>query len=224
MAEHKNQHIGTTIASAHQIASPDAMRRTPKQLRSRRMVNAIVDAARTILHNEGREALSTTSLELVSGVSKASIYQYFPNLEAVVAEVFHDVIRQRITDKSALPSNEAINLRQFVELLVDSALDLHKLLLSLDRGFYRSYSGYYDLWQAFDEVNDGTDVSVPFLKKQLERCTDYQTGADTRLHAYALGRTIELTTYAMLRDDPDFLSNPKFRHILIGVAMATVSS
>tara|TARA_R110000772_G_scaffold226474_1_gene337179 strand:+ start:65094 stop:65276 length:183 start_codon:yes stop_codon:yes gene_type:complete len=55
-------------------SSPAGLRREPKQERSRRMVLAVEQAARKILLETGSEALRTTSLELVSGVPKASIY------------------------------------------------------------------------------------------------------------------------------------------------------
>lgn len=193
------------------------MRRIPQQLRSRRMVNAIVEAAGNILHNDGRQALSTTSLEVVSGVSKASIYQYFPNLDAVVAEVFHDVIRRRMLEWSREPLASSMAMADVVTLVVDSALRLHGELISLDREFYCNYSGYYDLWQAFDDHQQRSDASLLFLKESLECCVDFTDGADSRLMAYGLGRSVELTTYAMLRDDPEFLSDPHFRGMLIRI-------
>ncbi len=133
------------LSSVHEIRAPDPMRRTPQQLRSRRMVNAIVEAATVILQREGRAGLSTTSLELVSGVSKASIYQYFPNLDAVVAEVFHDVIRHRMSEGETHQPPSSMTVTSVVTMVVDSALQVHRELLQLDREFYCSFSGHYDL-------------------------------------------------------------------------------
>ncbi|MAZ90075.1 MAG: hypothetical protein CL693_20775 [Cellvibrionaceae bacterium] len=206
--------------SIRKVQKPDAMRRVPQQLRSRRMVNAIVDAAGQILRQQGREGLSTTSLEVVSGVTKGSIYQYFPNLDAVVAEVFHDVIRQRMAEWSAAQITEFEKAADVVTLVVDSALGLHGELLALDRVFYCSYSGFYDLWQAFDETQQRHNASMLFLKQNLEQCVDFPIGLDARMAAYALGRSVELTTYAMLRDDPDFLTRPELRNILIRIGCA----
>jgi AcrR family transcriptional regulator len=205
-----------------EVQPPDGMRRTPQQLRSRRMVNAIVEAAGQILRQQGREGLSTTSLEVISGVSKASLYQYFPNLDAVVAEVFHDVIRQRMTEWSNTYVTEFVRAVDVVTLVVDSVLLLHRELLELDREFYCSYSGYYDLWQAFDENQQCHNASMLFLKQSLEQCNDSPTESDIPITAYALGRSIELTAYAMLRDDPDFLAHPEFRNILTRIGCAIV--
>ena len=210
-------------SSVHDVQAPDAMRRNPQQLRSRRMVNAIVESARQILEQEGRGALSTTALEVVSGVSKASIYQYFPNLDAVVAEVFHDVIRLRISEWGGMGEIDISNIESMVTIVVDAALTLHRELLELDPEFYRNYSGFYDLWQAFDETHQLENATMVFLKQNIERCEDFNAMGDTRLLAYALGRSVELTTYAMLRDDPGFLEHPEFRKILMRIGCAVLS-
>lgn len=206
------------------VQVPDPMRRAPQQLRSRRMVNAIVESAYKILREQGREGLSTTALEVVSGVTKASIYQYFPNLDAVVAEVFHDVLREKLSKYTTFKGQDDFTCNCLVEEVVDSALALHRDLLTLDANFYRSYSGYYDLWQAFDDVYDVSGGSVQFLQRQLTRCVDYNGSEEQmRMSAYALGRAIELTIYALLRDDPDFLEQEGFRSMLIGIGLATIN-
>src|SRR5690554_5683383 len=74
--------------------NPGGLRREPKQGRTRLMSQSIEQAARKIMLEAGGEALTTTSLEWVSGVPKASIYQYFPSQDAIQAEVFRHEIHQ----------------------------------------------------------------------------------------------------------------------------------
>lgn len=62
-------------------------RKTPTQERSRNTVEVIVEAAARILSREGADALSTNRIAEVAGVSVGSLYQYFPNREAIVAEL-----------------------------------------------------------------------------------------------------------------------------------------
>jgi AcrR family transcriptional regulator len=58
--------------------------RTPKQQRSMESVEAIVEAAARILIQDGYTALNTNRIAKVAGVSVGTLYQYFPNKEAVV--------------------------------------------------------------------------------------------------------------------------------------------
>lgn len=62
-------------------------RKLPRQARSRALVDAILDAAARILAQHGREALNTNLVAEKAGVSIGSLYQYFPNREAIIAAV-----------------------------------------------------------------------------------------------------------------------------------------
>jgi len=60
-------------------------RKTPRQERSRLTVDAILMAAAHILKTEGPERATTNRIAEKAGVSIGSLYQYFPNKEAIVA-------------------------------------------------------------------------------------------------------------------------------------------
>jgi len=69
------------------IEARAAPRKTPRQERSRALVEAIVEAATRIMVRQGREAVTTNSVAVVAGVSIGSLYQYFPNREAIISAV-----------------------------------------------------------------------------------------------------------------------------------------
>ncbi len=60
-------------------------RKKPIQGRSRETVRAILEAAARILATDGPDALTTNHVAKVAGVSIGSLYQYFPDRDAVVA-------------------------------------------------------------------------------------------------------------------------------------------
>jgi AcrR family transcriptional regulator len=62
-------------------------RKKPKQARSRATFEAIVEAGAQLLVQEGYHNLTTNRLAERAGVSIGSLYQYFPNKEAVIASV-----------------------------------------------------------------------------------------------------------------------------------------
>ncbi len=59
-------------------------RKTPVQERSRVTVDVILEAVARILTREGPNAVSTNRIAEVAGVSVGSVYQYFPNKNAIV--------------------------------------------------------------------------------------------------------------------------------------------
>lgn len=65
-------------------APPAALRRTPRQQRSRDRVGAILDAAASVIDREGPEGLTTTAVADAAGMPVGTLYQYFANATALV--------------------------------------------------------------------------------------------------------------------------------------------
>ena len=60
-------------------------RKVPKQSRAKATVDAIVTAAAQVLAGEGFVKTNTNRIARVAGVSIGSLYQYFPNKDALLA-------------------------------------------------------------------------------------------------------------------------------------------
>jgi AcrR family transcriptional regulator len=67
--------------------SPSDLRRTPQQERSRAMVERIIAAGQQVLLRDGYERASTNRVAAEAGISPGSLYQYFPDKEAILAAV-----------------------------------------------------------------------------------------------------------------------------------------
>ena len=82
-----------TVHSHRSCAVPTALkpRKKPIQTRSTVTVDAIVEATIRILRQDGWAACTTTRIAALAGVSVGSLYQYFPNRNAIAVEI----IRQR---------------------------------------------------------------------------------------------------------------------------------
>ncbi|HEU4951746.1 MAG TPA: TetR/AcrR family transcriptional regulator [Holophagaceae bacterium] len=118
---------------------PAPIRKSPRQARSQATVEAILTAAARILTREGFEALTTNRVATVAGVSVGSLYQYFPNKEALVRALcerhthgVRDRIRQRFQEAWARPVDEVA--RTVIEGMVEVRRHeprLHQELLRL---------------------------------------------------------------------------------------------
>ncbi len=62
-------------------------RKKPKQDRSHSMVERILGAARELLADDSTKGLTTSAIAERAGLSVGSLYQYFPNKEAIVLEL-----------------------------------------------------------------------------------------------------------------------------------------
>jgi len=77
-------------------------RKRPRQDRSRTTVEAILDASARLLVKRGFDQLTTNAVAEAAGVSIGSLYQYFPNKEALVA----DLIERHISERRAAMAAE----------------------------------------------------------------------------------------------------------------------
>jgi AcrR family transcriptional regulator len=73
-------------------------RKSPRQERSRALVDALLTAASRVLVEDGYERLTTARVADVAGVSIGSFYQYFPSKEALVGAVVRRLSTQMIEE------------------------------------------------------------------------------------------------------------------------------
>jgi AcrR family transcriptional regulator len=83
--------------SRSKVARP---RKAPQQERSRLMVERILDAGTAVLIEHGYNGATTNRIADAAGISPGSLYQYFPNKDAIITEVverYGDRIHARVT-------------------------------------------------------------------------------------------------------------------------------
>ena len=114
---------------------PTKPRKLPTQERSRATVDAIIQAATYILVRSGWDHLTTNAIAERAGVNIGSLYQYFPNKEAIVAELERrHVVQVRDKLKSALPEvARQPTLRQALTLLVHAMVEEHRVAPAVHR-------------------------------------------------------------------------------------------
>ena len=66
------------------MATALAPRKAPRQARSRKTRDAILVAAGGILAREGLRGLTTNHVARAAGISIGSLYQYYPNKQAII--------------------------------------------------------------------------------------------------------------------------------------------
>jgi AcrR family transcriptional regulator len=98
-------------------------RKNASQERSRATVAALVEATARILVREGFDKASTNRVANVAGVSVGSLYQYFPNKEALVAAVIDrhnqeimQIVRGELAEAMSQPVEKA--MRKLVAVAV----------------------------------------------------------------------------------------------------------
>lgn len=101
-------------------------RKQPRQERSSKMVDRILDAARILTREQGTKTPTTLAIAQRAGLSVGSIYQYYPNKEAILLDLarrwlaaFPEIIAKRIA--APRPTSHDAFQREVDELFVDTS-------------------------------------------------------------------------------------------------------
>jgi AcrR family transcriptional regulator len=101
------------------------------------MVERILDAGRQVLIERGYDGATTNRIAEVAGISPGSLYQYFPNKEAIIAAIVDahtdHVVRSvttRLVEQVGQPEDLG-SLREVLAILLDAMAEQPELLRAL---------------------------------------------------------------------------------------------
>lgn len=92
-------------------------RKVPGQARSKETVSVILEASARILESDGLRGFNTNAIAVRAGVSIGSIYQYFPNKDAIVLalisgfeQALHDAVLKAVRAGRGRPLKHRLRL------------------------------------------------------------------------------------------------------------------
>ncbi len=107
---------------------PDATyRRKPRQIRGQQRVDLLLDAAAEVIAEHGLHAATAEAIALRARTAKGSLYQFFPNRDAVVAALalrFADELR-RIHEKAFATDPRGMPLDRLIDRIVRPLASFH---------------------------------------------------------------------------------------------------
>ena len=101
-------------------------RRRPVQRRARQTVDAILDAVVRVLKREGVRAVTTNRIAEVAGVSIGSVYQYFPDKQAIFVALHQRHIDHidRMIERTLI-EHAASSLDDLMAAMIAGMIDAH---------------------------------------------------------------------------------------------------
>jgi AcrR family transcriptional regulator len=103
-----------------------SVRRRPQQRRARDTVEAVLDAVIRLLKREGSTAITTNRIAEVAGVSIGSLYQYFPDKQAIFTALHSRHVEQidRVI-QSTLVEHAASSMEELLRAMIEAMIDAH---------------------------------------------------------------------------------------------------
>jgi AcrR family transcriptional regulator len=182
-------------------------RKQASQARSRATVDAILEATARVLVHDGYDRASTNKVALAAGVSVGSLYQYFPNKEALVAalierhqEEMAAVVRAALARIASSPL--AVAAREVVELMLSAhAVDpkLHKVLVE-----------QVPRVAGLERVHALEDEMLALTRAYLDAHRAELRDVDHEIAAFLVVIAIEAVTHAAVLLRPELLDKRRF--------------
>src|ERR1700733_3144389 len=115
-----------TLVVKRNARRPSIRRRKPSQEGAKVTVDAMLDAAVKVLKRGGASSITTNRIAEIAGVSIGSVYQYFPNKNALFVALHErhiglvaEVVRRRMTECTDS------SLEGLMESLVEGMVEVH---------------------------------------------------------------------------------------------------
>ncbi|HWI73039.1 MAG TPA: TetR/AcrR family transcriptional regulator [Baekduia sp.] len=138
-------------------------RKAPRQERSRLTVEAILDAAARVFERHGYAAGTTNRIAERAGVSIGSLYQYFPNKDAILVALV-----ERHVDEGVAAAGPVLDglvadpppLEEGLRRLVEAMVAVHRERPALHRVLFEEAPRPPALRRRLDALAGGARVSV----------------------------------------------------------------
>jgi AcrR family transcriptional regulator len=182
-------------------------RKLPQQDRSRVTVEAILEATTHILTEEGYEKANTNRIADRAGISIGSLYQYFPNKEALMAALMEQ------------HSNEIVELVESkLQMLFDAPLEtaiseLVKAVIAahaINPRLHQVLNEEIPLSARLQQMQKADERIGKMLRAYLSRCREQIHPKNLDMTIFILSRTVESLCHAAVIEQPDFVSNSHF--------------
>ena len=169
----------------------------PKQARSRETFEAILGAAAQVFERKGYAGATTNRIAERAGVSIGSLYQYFPNKDAILVALAERHVRRGSEHLAPLVAAFAADpppVREGLELLVGAMVELHADSPRLHRVLFEECPRPAALQARLDVIQQ---IAVEAVQTWLSSRPEVDA-ADTRLAAELVVQTVEGVTHGLV--------------------------
>lgn len=197
-------------------ARTQSLRKRPSQARSSITVDAVIEATLQVLRRDGYARLTTTRVAERAGVSVGSVYQYFPNRRALIAEL----VRRHLAavaeaTSTAVLAERASPLPVLVRALVTGFVEAKRAGLETARLLQPALA---DIDSAV-VIREITQRAIAGLAAVLQQRPEFAGRGDAGTIAEVLTLSITAPVSAWVIEDPARLEDPGVRDHLLALAL-----
>jgi AcrR family transcriptional regulator len=183
-------------------------KKVPRQERSKATVEYILSAAAELLGHDGLQRVTTNRIAQRAGVAVASLYQYFPNKEAIVGALFeHELSLERAEFTRTSKDLDGAPLREGIAAAVRAVIHVHAKRPNLVRSLLEAVPL---LGGATAQAMARREVTELVLATMRRRATELRSADNLDKKAFLVVHAVEAAIHDAAREHPDYLDDPAF--------------
>lgn len=177
-------------------------RRKPRQSRSRATVDAILEATAQVLVRDGYAKTTTNRIAKRAGVSVGTLYQYFPNKDALVVALCEQHSDEMMALLGASISELAgAEPETATRVIVRAMIEAHAVNPELHEAIISNLPKE----KQFEQILAVNAQAEAMVKVFLEQHVDRLATPNLDMAAFIVVNTVEALTHAAVIERPDFL-------------------
>jgi AcrR family transcriptional regulator len=189
---------------------PTNPRKSASQKRSRVTVDTLLEATARVLVKQGYDRASTNRIAATAGVSIGSLYQYFPNKEALVAALVARHSREMLQLlQDALKEVASHSVATALRTLVAAMVDAHQI----DPELHRIFAEQVPRMGQLAEIRAIERGTFALIKDYFQERRTEITVADIDTATFICVTAVEALTHEFVIRQPDATSRERDRFV-----------
>jgi AcrR family transcriptional regulator len=164
------------------------------------MIETLLDATARVLTQDGYDRASTNRIAAAAGVSIGSLYQYFPNKEALVAALVerhaHEMLNML---RQAIAESAPHSLENSLRMMVRSMVDAHRV----DPVLHRIFDEQVPRMGQLAEIEAVEREGFALVRGYLERHRDEIDVTDLDMATHICTTSVEALTHELIVRQPE---------------------
>ncbi|MCF6319894.1 MAG: TetR/AcrR family transcriptional regulator [Proteobacteria bacterium] len=201
----------------------ETQKKIPKQARSKAVVESILNATTQLLLAEGMKSLTTNHIAKLANVNIASLYQYFPDKESIVAKLIQrhvdveikriSAVMTQITQKEGAKGGGLMR-EENIRLIIKEFVDIHLENLELTQLLHMQVSHV----ACRRVLLNATQFFTNLIQNMLDT-EEHFKHKDNSIRAYIITHSIDSLIQNTLIEQPDLFVQPVFLDELVSLSM-----
>lgn len=189
-------------------------RKLPRQERSRATVDAILRAGAQVLARDGYNKASTNRIAELAGVSIGSLYQYFPNKDALVMAIAEEHSRTMVALLAEAAGHRGESLEGAIRVFVRGMIRAH----AIDPGVHRALVQQV-LHLGIEAYRNQQVAARLMVQRLLEEERKHLSVANPEVMSFVLVAAVEGVIHSAVFEQAELLADPAFEEELVRMVL-----